>query len=756
MIHPRALVISLSIVVAAAGIYSQGLTARSQTQTHTHSEKGTPADNIASDRVMIAAEYFPRRLDLAKTLIVPSGQTVELPEDATYDYIEVAGKLKASRVHDTKLRFTHLVVLPGGTLDIGTQADPIPCDRAVELIVRDVPIDTTKDPFQWGNGLVNFGRQTRVGCSKIAWVEAAGSLAAGSTTAALTTAPSGWQAGDELLIPDTAPPPAATFTPRRESRVTIAAIHGTQLEFSKPLDFDHKDIVDPNGTLVLRPRVANLTRNIVIRSENSNGTPGHTADVGQGASWDIRYNQLSGLGRTRTMPFEDTAANHIGTNQRGKYAEHKHHVQSSPNSADVGNVYIGHPRGKWGLVTHVTSDTLIERNIAIDFPGAGFITEDGYEVRNIFRQNLAAYNHGRTKDSEGRVLDSQQNVAQNCPGCEGSGFWLRGVKNVFERNEAWNNFAVGINVFNQNQPAGQYPSARGGKPDSSLKHFEDQPMSMLGNIVAANAAMGLEVWGVKPFAIEELIAAYNTFRQVFVVSSDGVSLNLQNPKAICAPGTPSIGIHSSEGYVRNFQVTQGQIAGCGIGISSGGGANGMTLTGTVLQNEVNIDQLPRRAFFENVRHVPLGNFPHRYILLGNGAVWSGTGALPNLGISYWMSQRGSPLVVKNWQGTGKDYRLFYRHSLDESPARPSAAGQHSFNAGCRTDDGAVVEQMRACFRRRHARRDRCSHLDGLIKSGEGGSVGPLQSAASHRHVSDDAGECDCRRRHDSYFRHSHR
>ena len=413
------------------------------------------------------------------------------------------------------------------------------------------------------------------------------------------------------MVPDADPPPAATFAPRRESRVTISAINGTQVELSKPLDFAHPSISDLKSVVVLRPRVANLTRNIVIRSENPDGTPGHTADVGQHASWDNRYNRLIGLGRTRILPFDDTNGNHIGTNQRGKYAEHHHHVQSAPTSADVGNVYMGHRKGKWGLVVHVTSDTLVERNIALDFPGAGFVTEDGYEVRNTFRQNLAAYTTGKARDGEGHILDSQQNVARNCPGCEGMGFWFRGVVNVFDRNEAWNNFAAGINVFNQNQPAGQYPSARGGKPDSVLKHFEDHPLSMTGNIVAANAVNGYELWGVKPFPNRDLIAANNTFRQIFAVSSDGVSVILHKPTVICAVGTGATGIHSSDGYVRNFEITEGQIAGCAIGITGGGSANGLTLNGTVMQNEVNIDSLPRNALFENVTHLPLANHPHQ-------------------------------------------------------------------------------------------------------------------------------------------------
>jgi hypothetical protein len=37
------------------------------------------------------------------------------------------------------------------------------------------------------------------------------------------------------------------------------------------------------------------------------------------------------------------------------------------------------------------------------------------------------------------------------------------------------------------------------------------------------------------------------------------------------------------------------------------------------------------------------------------------------------------LVVKNWQGTGQDYRLFFRQSLGSSPAWHSASGLHAYN-----------------------------------------------------------------------------
>ncbi len=572
---------------------------------------------VQPDRILIGPEFVPRAQPSQQVLVVPAGQTVIAPPDATWDSIEVAGTFRIARDRDTVLRVINLFVLPGGTLDMGTLADPIPCERKVEIILRDVPLDTAKDPFQWGNGLLNFGKQTRVGCNKTAFVETTGSVAAGATSITLASAPINWAVGDELLIPDTATPPFPSLEPRREKTVTIAAISGVTVTLSKPLDFAHNNIVDPQGVVVLRPRVANLTRNIVWRSENPTGSRGHTVDIGHSATWDIRYNQNIGLGRTRNEPHDDTvlATQHIGTNERGRYAEHHHHVGSSPTSVDMGNVYVGSgtasPAAKWALVVHQTSDTLIERNITIDFPGAGFVTEDGYEVRNVFRGNLSSYNSGHAKDAGGVFFDAAGNVKRNCPGCEGTGFWLRGVKNTFEGNEAWNNFTVGFNLFNQAQPPGAYPSAPGAEPDTALHQEKDLPLAFVDNVAAANVTNGLEIWSVAKFPYRNLIAAHTLYRNIFAVSSQLPAVYLQNAKVICEVGKGSDGIHSSMGYVQTFDMEGGQIAGCAIGIQGGGGGMGMNIIGTVLQNELNIDMTSIHLLMKDVLHKPLAAYPHR-------------------------------------------------------------------------------------------------------------------------------------------------
>lgn len=663
---------------------------------------------VKPNRVDIGVQYIPRRLDLppARVKQILAGQTYTPGADETWDYVEGAGTLKFDRTRNTIFRVTTLINLPNGTLDMGTQADPIPCGVKAEIIFRNVPIDPTKDPFRWGNGLVNFGKQTRVGCAKTEKAEAAGSVNAGAITITLAAPPpADWKVGDEILLPDTTTPIFSTPTnsaPRRESKATITSISGTSITLSKGLDFAHPAVTHPfTGAVVMKPRVLNITRNIILRSEDPTGTPGHTVDIGHDATWDIRYNRNEFMGRTTATPLDDSVVDtagivtHSGTNDRGRYAEHHHHVQSAPTSADVGNVYIGrgmNPDGtgigaKWGLALHDTSDTLIERDIALDFPGAGFATEDGYEVRNIFRFNLAFYNLGHLLESDGNTVqeDSHQ-LKSNCPGCGGNGFWLRGTMNYFEGNEAGNNFLAGMDLFNQQQPPGQYPSAPGLPPDTDLDTTKSGPLSFLNNIFVGNVASGLEMWAIKKTAFVNIIAARNMFRQIEAVNSEHIDVFLQNPTILCDPGKGSIGVASSMGYVSTYEQQGGVIAGCFLGVNGGGGANGMVITGAILQNETNLDMLGQVYEQTNTMHLAFpGQTEHRYIMArrpgDDPPVWDGVSPLPNVGLPVYFPQIGSRIKIRNWQGTGQDKLLFRADSLGNNPSwyAASSRGAHFYN-----------------------------------------------------------------------------
>jgi hypothetical protein len=630
---------------------------------------------VEPDRVRLGAHEFVFRFAtvLPNVLVVPAGQTVTLPADATYDAIEVAGTLRVERSRPTAVRFTHLLVLPGGTLDVGTEESPV-C-QPVQLIVRDVPLDLARDPWQWGNGIVNFGAQTRVGCEVAkGFVELAEGAPSGASVVTLAEVPTGWDVGDELLIPDTRQM-APTSAPRRDPKIAITGITGRTVAISPALGFERLSILDPDGGLVLRPRVVNLTRNIVVRSENPSGTRGHTANIGHEASWDIRYNHFIGLGRTVGEDLNDTSVEttgtvkHTGTNQIGKYAEHDHHAGSSLAARQhIGNSYDGTFGAKWALAVHGTHDVLVADNVCTDFQSGCFITEDGYEVRNQFLRNIAMHAAGNGTNGKFNLV-----APRNCPGCEGAGFWFRGPHQVIEGNESWGN-AVGFQVFFRNQLSAPVPGARGGPNDKTFDPSKAAPLSFKGNTAASNTHGGFEQWN-SPYELKivDTTLANNGGSQVIMGDAEPGSLQAVNLRAY-AQGGVTVGIHSSAAYSHAIEVTGGEIRGTETGVFEARAR--MYLTDLLLQNRTNIDHgffRPERAVFTNVVHKRLAEFPARFVVLGQGQDWVPGAPLPNkFHVPAWTPAVGSRYVVKNWQGTGLDYLLFENQQRRSKPAYPAS------------------------------------------------------------------------------------
>lgn len=643
---------------------------------------------VLPDRIMIGNQFVPRYLDLPRVKAVLAGEIWEPDADSTFDYIEVQDKgvLHVSRVRNTTLRFTHLFVHPGGRLDCGVDEtkDVIPAGVRVELIVRNIPIDTTRDPFQWGNSLLNFGRQDRCGAEKLAWTSLAEGVLAGTDMITLSEDPVGWAIGDSVLIPST------IAGLQREVPCTVQAITARTIKLSKVTDFAHPAILRPDDakTLVVFPRVLNLTRNIVVRSENPQGTPGHTACVGHHAMQCVCWNELRGLGRTKNIPLDSTSGNlsHIGTNQVARYAEHYHHtvgyMPASPTmpvaqASSFGNVLVG--GRKWGLVVHATHDVLVHHNIALDFTGAGFITEDGYETRTTFDKNISCYNIG---NHDGNQEIEGNNDASGNPGAAGNGFWLRSMhQSVVTGNEAWCN-DIGINNFCINQVQANYPSQPGGAVDTPFDRTSAVPKIVKANVTVGNAVTGWENWGNPPYDNVDLIAAFNIL-QVSEEASNPARPILRNPTLVGdGRGT---GLRIDPAYVLTGHVYGGYIGGNAIGLDGSGGSI-VVVDGTTMQNLLDLDWSRHTSQFQhvNVTHVPYGANPHRYIRWSDKDspfIWHGPPQpLFDVGVSAYVPQRGILALITNWQGTGKDYQLFGYDQVGSLPSWYSTlSGQHVWN-----------------------------------------------------------------------------
>jgi hypothetical protein len=340
---------------------------------------------------------------------------------------------------DTKLQVGVLLVFPSGELEVGTPSAPVAPNVEAEIVIRNRSLDLTADPDQYGTGFIGLGTVTMAGAPRTpTFVRTAQAPRAGDTSFVLEQPVSGWQVGDELVIPDSHQVATESGLETRDTAVrlevrTVQSISadGRTIGFLPALVFDHPGPAEGND---LRPHVANLSRNIEIHSEDPAGTRGHVLFTGR-AAVNISYVEFEGLGRT-TFNALDPVTNHIG-----RYWLHMHHLYGPLPTVDpqyqfrlVGNsIYEDGPTtppAKWGITLHDSHYGLVQDNVIYNVAGAGIVTEDGSESYNVIDHNFVA----RVTSNGGRdTHDAAQGIAT-----EGVGFWFRGTNNYVRNNVAAN------------------------------------------------------------------------------------------------------------------------------------------------------------------------------------------------------------------------------------------------------------------------------------------------------------------------------
>jgi len=404
----------------------------------TWSAKRVPA---ANDRVAIAAGH---------------NVIYDAVSSAKIACISVRGQLSFKTDANTSLKTANIMVWDEGALEIGTSANPIAENVRAEVVIADQKIDRTLDPAELGHGIEALGRVTMHGAVKLpAFVRLAQEPLNGQTTLTLEQPAASWKAGDQIVLSDTRQlrenERGDNYKPQDE-KISIASVSGDRITLAAPLKFDHKGAHDADGKLEFLPHVGNLTRNVLIRSENPEGTRGHMIYMSR-ADIDLRYIEVREMGRTRTGVLDNTEFNDqgvvtkLGTNQIGRYAIHFHHdfgpKQTPANGYQftlVGSVIDGTP--KWGVTVHNSHYGLVKDNVAYNSHGAGIVTEDGTESNNVFDHNFAV----RSAGSGEFAPRSGYGGAGPDPGGEGAGFWFRGPNNYIRNNVASNGDVFGFGL----------------------------------------------------------------------------------------------------------------------------------------------------------------------------------------------------------------------------------------------------------------------------------------------------------------------
>ena len=256
----------------------------------------------------------------------------------------------------------------------------------------------------------------------------------------------------------------------------MQSVSGTQLTLSQPLQYDHLGAHDANGTLRFLPHIGNLSRNVVIRSENQTGTRGHVMAAHR-SNIDIRYVQFQDLGRTTINEIDQTTfdvdghVTHFGTNQNGRFPFHAHFLIGPTSTPSNGYQYtmLGNAifesggqnhKFKGGIDIHHAHYGLIRENVLYNRAGLGIASWGGSESHNVFEQNFVV-----------RVAGPGGRADKPNSGAQGSGFWLRSVNDII-RDNVVANIAPNLDtfayiIFNQGVGTQQIPAFKGADPQTN-------------------------------------------------------------------------------------------------------------------------------------------------------------------------------------------------------------------------------------------------------------------------------------------------
>lgn len=373
---------------------------------------------------------------------IPQGSTVTVRTevDAQLKFLRVMGTLACDPTVNTSLSFETMVIGSDGYFHIGTASQAVAADKTATLTIvnNGSPIDLVWDSQERSRGIFSPGKFHLFGAPKTHMTTLTGDVLASASVLNLTSAPSGWRDGDQLVV-------AGTQFRRGQDLeddlvgISNNGINGSQITLDKSLDHDHVAY----GQYPIH--VANITRNITIQSESTE-IPKRGHIMFRSKEVTIENAAFIDLGRTdKRIPLDEIIVE-IGfddegvdvhrilpnpdiKNRRGRYPVHFHILGADPNETVIpevkGSVVHGTPG--WGFVNH-SSYIDFKENVAYDFAGSGFVTESGDELGS-FINNIAIRGTGVPNEyfPDRQVFEKPERPQPLGDfGFGGDGFWFQG------------------------------------------------------------------------------------------------------------------------------------------------------------------------------------------------------------------------------------------------------------------------------------------------------------------------------------------
>ena len=547
--------------------------------------------------------------------------------------IQSGGSLNFRTDISTELMVVNLLVLEGGTLQIGTVTNPVAANVTAQVVFANQALNTTLDPQQYGNGLIGLGTVTMAGAPMSdTFVPLATEPKAGDTTLTLATAVTGWQVGDNVTIPDTH---QLNYTERgsnlsnyvsQQETIAIAAISadGKVLTLASPLQYDHRGARDGNGVLDFLPHVADLSRNVRIHSQSATGVRGYVMFTDR-ANVDVRDVGFYGLGRTTINMYDDTTfdsngnVTHIGTNQQDRTPVSFHDLMGPATAPADGYQYtfIGNAvfcplepmTFRWGITIDNSHYGLIQDNVVDNWAGAGIMTEVGNESYNVIDHNFVIDVTG----VGGRSADDFQagGNATGAYGRDGVGFWISGPNNYVRNNVATDVYAVtysyGFNLSFYQLGNINVPSFQGADTSVAGQYsvVDGNAMPLLefsGNTAYGALQNGMTAWWVGgtdagPATTAQSVIKNFTVWNAYQFGYYGYATNNLTLDSFTQFGDfgllgqgngTAVGLYFSDYITINMIVTNANIQGVQTGVGTPTKTNGTTFT---IQNSYLRDQI---------------------------------------------------------------------------------------------------------------------------------------------------------------------
>jgi hypothetical protein len=392
---------------------------------------------------------------------IPAGIVVtvdgEIP--TAYDWVRVDGTLRFRSDVSTMLVVETLVAM--GRLEIGTPEVPIRPEVTARLVIRSlgIPIDHASDPLELTRGVIAMSPVSIYGAAKTEIVSISALPAAGATSLQLDAPPSGWRAGDELVV-------APTIYDQDEV-VTITSINGRSVGIAPALKFTRQNVPAAG----LKIHVGHLNRNVVIATDPGQAAnpklQGHVMLMGGGHRiFNAAFNDLGRTlavttsdGRLVSAPVTDPMLLPDGSrdpqlmplckvteeNPRGRYSLHFHNPGPMTPISIVEGIVVRVKRNvgfKIGIQNH-SGYVAVRRAVVHQIDGSGLFAEEGNE-RGEYRDSLVVHSLGSGASKP--VIPSAPCAQSYYPeifhrrrhdfGHRGAGIWLQGgqvnvIANVF-------------------------------------------------------------------------------------------------------------------------------------------------------------------------------------------------------------------------------------------------------------------------------------------------------------------------------------